>query len=423
MAPNFLGPLFSIIVIKNIFYSFSINFINFLFPLILIPFYIQVFGITNYGLIAISFSLINYISVINDYSWNALGPIKIGKLNSDFNAISQYISTVINTKFILTIPTFLLLFLLSHLYEDISSNPVFFLSLFAMLFSRTQNAHWIFIGLNKVRIYFIINSIFKISCLLTILLFVKNKDSFQTLFFILGFFDCLIFITAYIYLFVKENFKYKKTSFKDISSELQTGFKMFLTNLTVCSILNSGTLILGVFFNSKVVGIYSVSEKVIMLGKHAIGVLFQGVFPKICTVGIASISELNRNLRQIFKYYVLLFTAGTLFLIIFSEQIISVLSSSHILESSRYLILLSPIPLIASLNQSAYMSLLMHEKKNIYFTGYFLGLILNISLAFLLSYFFQVEGMITALILTELFITLFLNYNVQRDHNLNFFRK
>lgn len=418
-----MEPLFSRIVIKNIFYSFSINFINFLFPLILIPFYIHVFGITNYGLIAISLSLINYISVINDYSWNALGPIKIGRLNSDIDAISKYISTVINTKFLLTIPSFLLLFLLAQLYSNISSNALFFLSLFLMLFSRTQNAHWIFIGLNKVNVYCIINSVFKISCLLTILFCVKNKDSFQILFFILGIFDSLIFIASYIYLLLKENFVYSKTSFKDIFAELQSGFKMFLTNLTVCSILNSGTLILGVFFDSKIVGIYSVSEKIIMLGKHCIGVLFQGVFPKICNIGIASISELNKTLRQIFQSYLLLFSIGTVILIIFSEQIISVLSSEYITESSQYLILLSPIPLIASLNQSAYMSLLMHEKKNIYFSGYFIGLVINVSLSFLLSFFFKVEGMIAALIITELFITLFLNYKVLCDKSLNFFRK
>lgn len=408
---------------KNIFLSFGINFINFLFPVILIPYYIHVFGITNYGLIAISLALINYISVINDYSWNVLGPIRIGKLETDSTAISHYISTVINSKFLLTIPSFVLLFAFVHLYKDISNNTLLFLSLFVMLFSRTQNSHWIFIGLNKVNIYFIINTVFKISSILFILLFVKNKDSFQILFFILGVFDSLIFITSFIYLSVKENFKYSITPFKEIYSELQFGFKMFLTNLTVCSILNSGTLILGLFFESKIVGIYSVAEKVIMLGKHCIGVLFQGVFPKICKLGIAHLSELNENLRSIFKYYLLIFSLGTLILIAFSEKIISVLSSAYISESAHYLILLSPIPLIASLNQSAYMSLVLHEKKNIYFSGYFIGLVVNITLSFLLSFLFNVEGMIMALIITELFITLFLNYNVQRDKNLNFFTK
>ncbi|KAF2511334.1 oligosaccharide flippase family protein [Flavobacterium foetidum] len=410
-------------MIKNIFYSFGINFINFLFPLILIPFYISVFGITNYGLIAISLSLINYISVINDYSWNALGPIKIGKLNPDFKAVSRYISTVINTKLFLTIPSFLLLFLLAQLYDRLSDNSLFFASLFLMLFSRTQNTHWVFIGLDKVKIYFVINSIFKISCIFTILFGIKDKSSFQILFFVLGFFDSLIFVTSFIYLFAVEKFVYSLTSFKDIFEELRNGFKMFLTNLTVCSILNSGTLILGVFFDSKTVGIYNVAEKIIMLGKHCIGVLFQGVFPKICNIGTVYTVELNKILRQIFKYYFLVFSLGTFILILFSEQIVSLLSNEYVSESSRYLILLSPIPLIASLNQSAYMSLLMHEKKNIYFTGYFIGLIINIILSFLVSILFKVEGMIAALVITELFITLFLNYNVLSDKKLNFFSK
>ena len=160
-----------------------------------------------------------------------------------------------------------------------------------------------------------------------------------------------------------------------------------------------------------------------MLCKHTIGVLFQGVFPKICKLGIANIKELNHNLRLIFKSYLVLYSFGTLILIFFSKQIIPFLSSENIEESSRYLVLLSPIPLIASLNQSAYMSLVLHEKKNIYFSGYFIGLLLNIILSFTLTYFFQVEGMIATLILTELFITLFLNYNTLTHKYLNFFNR
>lgn len=381
------------------------------------------FGIANYGLIAIALSLINYISVINDYSWNVLGPVQIGKLGTNTEAISHYISTVINTKFFLSIFSFSILFGFAHLYPSISSKHLLFASIFAMLFSRTQNAHWIFIGLNNVYTYFIINTVFKISALITILLFVKDKNSYQILFFILGLFDSLIFVASYLYLFFKKKFKYSFTPFYEIKKELKYGFKMFLTNLTICSILNSGTLILGLFYNSKIVGIYSVAEKVIMLGKQCVGVLFQGVFPKICKLGVANLKELNKNLRFVFKSYFVIFSLGTLILIFFSEQIIGVLSTSHIAESSKYLILLSPIPLISSLNQSAYMSLVIHEKKNIYFSAYFIGLIINISLSFFLSYFFQVEGIIATLIITELFITLFLNYHVQHNKFLNFFKK
>lgn len=410
-------------MIKNVFLSLGINFINFLFPVILIPYYIHVFGITNYGLIAIALSLINYISVINDYSWNILGPVQVGKLGTNTKAISNYVSTVINTKLLLSILSFSILLGFVQLYPDISNKHLLLASIFVMLFSRTQNAHWIFIGLNDVFAYFVINTIFKVSAFVSILLFVKDKNAFQILFFILGFFDSLIFISSYTYLFLKKKFKYNFSSFDEIRSELRFGFKMFLTNLTICSILNSGTLILGLLYNSKVVGIYSVAEKVIMLGKHCVGVLFQGVFPKICKLGVSNLPELNKNLRLIFKSYLVLFSIGTVILIAFAPQIIRVLSNSNVIESSKYLMMFAPIPLIASLNQSAYMSLVIHEKKNIYFLGYFLALIINIILSFVLSFLFEVKGMIVTLIITELFITLFLNYYVYKDKNLNFFHK
>ncbi|MGO4905337.1 oligosaccharide flippase family protein [Flavobacterium sp. W20_MBD1_R3] len=408
-------------MIKNVFLSFGINFINFLFPVILIPFYIRVFGITNYGLIAICISLINYISVINDYSWNILGPAKIGQIGPNTTAVNHYISTVINTKLALIIPSFLVLFVLVQLYKDINSNTILCISLFIMLFSRSQNSHWIFIGLNKVMVYFVINSIFKISTIVIVLLCIKQRESFQYLFFILGFFDSMIFIFSLLYLYLKCDYKYTPTSLKNIFLELQNGFKMFLTNLTICSILNSGTLILGLFFESKIIGIYSVAEKIIMLCKHTIGVLFQGIFPKISRLGVSNLKELNHNLRLIFRSYLFLYALGTLLLIVFAKKIIPFLSNENIEESSRYLILLSPIPLIASLNQSAYITLVLHEKKNIYFSGYFIGLLINLSLSFILTYFFKVEGMIATLIITELFITIFLNYNILTHKYLNFF--
>ncbi len=193
-------------------------------------------------------------------------------------------------------------------------------------------------------------------------------------FFILALFDSLQFIAALFYLYFKCEFRYHQTTISVLISELKDGFKMFLTNLSICSILNSGTLILGLFFESKIVGIYSVAEKIIMLCKHTIGVLFQGVFPKIVQIGTHNLDQLNRYLRYIFKSYLVLYSIGMLIIWFFADWIVPFLSSQNIAESSWYLMLLSPLPLIAALNQSAYMSVVLHEQKNIYFSAYGIGL-------------------------------------------------
>ena len=409
-------------MIKNVFLSFGINFINFLFPVLLIPFYISVFGITTYGLIAICISLINYIAVINDYSWSILGPVKIGQLGTDKLALNTYISSVISTKAMLLLPSMLLLLVCVQFYDDIQNNLLLCLSLFALLFSRSQNTHWIFIGLNKINVYFILNTVFKISAIVTLMLVLPKFKTVAFVFFILALFDSLQFIAALLYLYFKCEFRYHQTSISALITELKDGFKMFLTNLSICSILNSGTLILGLFFESKIVGIYSVAEKIIMLCKHTIGVLFQGVFPKIIQIGTRNLDQLNRYLRYIFKSYLVLYSIGMLIIWFFADWIVPFLSSQNIAESSWYLMLLSPLPLIAALNQSAYMSVVLHEQKNIYFSAYGIGLMLNLILSFALTYYFHVEGMIAALLLTELFICLYLNYKTWTNSTLNFFK-
>jgi O-antigen/teichoic acid export membrane protein len=188
-------------VIKNILYSFGINFVNFAFPILLLPFYITVFGINNYGVIVLATSLINIVSVIPDYSWIVLGVKNLLSFKNNSNNINNYISKVINIKFILfLLSVFFLVFLLAF-YSDINSNLVLCLSLIFQLFSRSQNAHWIFLGINKVKIYFYINSICKIMSIFFVFLYIKNAKDIDVLFFILGFFDFLMIFLAFVYSF------------------------------------------------------------------------------------------------------------------------------------------------------------------------------------------------------------------------------
>ncbi|CAM3594433.1 oligosaccharide flippase family protein [Flavobacterium chungbukense] len=409
------------IVLKNISLSFGINFINLLFPLLLIPFFIKTYGIDTYGLIAVSMAFINIVSVLYDYSWYAFAPIEIQKVKNDSSLINQYISKIINCKIVVFLPSLLLL-LVFVLCSEIRYNLIFSLSLLVFLFSRSQNNLCFFIGLDKVFPYFIINSIVKIGCIALIFITLVEKSDYQFVFYYLGISDILIFIFSTLYLIQKNGFKYKITSFSEIWEELVFGHKLFLTNLTICALMNSSTIILSVFFDNTIVGIYNVAEKIIMLCKQSISVLFQGVYFKACEIGTEKIKQLNHFLKSVFWVYFLMYGFGGLLLVIFPNLIINLLSSEYTSNSSLYLIYLAPIPLIGALSQSAYMSLLLHHKKSIYFNAHLYGLIINIVLSFVLCYFLKVYGVIISLVLTEIFITAYLNSAIVKSDELNFFK-
>jgi O-antigen/teichoic acid export membrane protein len=409
-------------VLKNISLSFGINFVNLLFPLLLIPFYIKTFGINTYGLIAVSLSLVNIISVIYDYSWYAFAPIEINKIKNDALLVNHYISKVINTKILLFIPSILFLVLFVFLFNDLKNEIVFSFSLLIFLFSRSQNNLCFFIGLDDVSPYFVINTIVKLACIILIILTLTEKTDYQFVFYYLGITDIVIFIISTLFLIKKYGYNYSFSSLKEIFEELKKGFKLFLTNLTICAMLNSNTLILGMFADIKTVGIYNVAEKIVMLCKQSLSVLFQGVYQKACSIGILKTAELNAFFKSVFIYYILMYGLGTVILLLFPNLIIHVLSNEATSESSHILLLLSPIPLIASVSQSSYMSLILHNKKSAYFYAHLFGLILNLSLGIILCYYLNVYGIIMALIFTETFITLYLNFSILADKKLNFFK-
>lgn len=411
-------------IVKNIGYSFGINFVNFLFPIILTPYYIKVFGISNFGIIAICFAILNYLTSINDYSWNIKGPINLNAISNNYtdSKVHQYISLVINVKVILLLITILLFFILIQFYYSIKTNLILILSLLFCILGRSQNIHWVFVAVDKLKVFFIINSIFKLLTIFTIMLFFNNEGDFDKIFFVLSFFDILIFITCLIYLNRCKIFSYYTSSLLEIKEELKDGFSVFFSILTICVLSNSGTLILGIYLPTKEVGIYSVAEKIVSLCKHTVGILFQGIFPKIFAIGATNIVELKNFLRKIFLSYFGLYLFGGILLIFLAKYIVLFFSDQYIEESVVILRMLSFVPLIYALNQPAYIILVMFEKKKIYFNAYIIGLFFNIVSMFVMINFYGVEGLVYTLVLTELIITFILNYKVIADSKTNFLK-
>lgn len=409
-------------MIKNIVYSFGINFVNLLFPLLLVPFYIKTFGMDKYGVIALSLAIVNYVSIIIDYSWSQNSPILVANHKDSTNALSIYISKVTNCKFLLFLLAALVLTIVILFYKTIWDNLIIVISVYILLFSRSQNMHYAFIGLDKLKIYFLINTFCKVSTILVFYFFFNSKYQFIYTFFIIGFFDTLQFILANVYLFVFKKIAYSFTKIDDIIFELRSGFKLFLTSLTIGSLLNSSILILGLFCNSQAIGIYSIAEKIIMLCKNCVSVLFQGFYPKLCGIGIKNKTVLDRYLLSIFKIYFILFLIGSIILYFFSHQIILIFSSVHVKEISVYLIYLIPIPFLASLNIGSYYTLVLFNKKDILFKVYLFAFILNIFASFILCALYSIHGIIFSLILTELYITMSVNYFVLKNEELNYFK-
>jgi O-antigen/teichoic acid export membrane protein len=99
-----------------------------------------------------------------------------------------------------------------------------------------------------------------------------------------------------------------------------------------------------------------------------------------------------------------------LFIIYCRGIITQLILGYHQKEVSDYLLFLSFVPLIVSLNVPAYQALLIHKKKWGYSTIIILGAILSVLLNLIFTPIFLAKGTIISIIITELFVTFGLHF-------------
>lgn len=409
-------------LLKNFIFLFFLQGLNYILPLLTIPFLIHNLGIEKFGLLSFSTALITYFVILSDYGFNLSATKEIALNQSNNEKISEIFSTVLFLKFILTVIGFIILNLII-ISSDFFTRYWFIHELnFLYVIGQMLFPIWLFQGLECMKQIAIINAIFKILLTVSIFLFIKEKSNFWLVPFLTGFYSILAGLFSLIFIYHKFKISFHVKNIKNPMHYLKDSWYFFISNLGVNLYLNSGTLILGLLTNNIIVGNYAIAEKIMLALRGVVGIIFQVTYPRACKTHKLSLISF---FKKIFIPIGIILFFLCLFIFIFSDKLILLISSSNIIASdaSFMLKILSFIPFIVALNIPAYQMLLILNLKKSYTIILTFGSLINITLNFLIGAILQGYGIALALIVTEVFITtslyLSLIFNLKIRNKLN----
>ena len=119
--------------ISNFLSLSTLQWVNYILPLITFSYLVRVLGVDTFGLLALATALISYFNIIVDYGFNLTAVHEIATHSNNKQKIKEIFCTVLVVKFILTVVSFLTLLLIVFTFEAFSNNWEVYLLTFGIV--------------------------------------------------------------------------------------------------------------------------------------------------------------------------------------------------------------------------------------------------------------------------------------------------
>lgn len=295
-------------IIFNYFSLMSLQGVNYILPLLLMPFLLDRLGLDNFGLLTYITTVFLIYGFFLDYGFNLSAAREISENLDNKKKISEIFLSVYTIKFFIII-IFIVLLMLSFgidifekkdekliIYFFISTNLQFMLPTFLL------------IGIERMGALSIMNMLIKVLSTILIFLFVKDDEyiNLVPIMYSIGGIIALIYSAFYIYNLQVIDFK-ASVNKSTIISSLVKGFPIFIAILSSNIIYYSPILVLGYIESKLAVGIYTVADTIMRAIRNIIYPAASAILPYSTKIAKLRInSSLAFNLKVAIFFSILL---------------------------------------------------------------------------------------------------------------------
>jgi polysaccharide transporter, PST family len=298
-------------LIENIGSLYVLQGVNYILPVVLLPYLVRVLGTEQIGLIAIAQALMQYFVVLTDYGFNLTASRDIAMYKEDSLRVSEIFSTVIFIKLSLMLLSFLLLIAMVFSISKFRADwPVYLVS-FLSVAGAVLLPVWFFQGLEKMKYITIVNVAGGL--ISTIAIFALVRDASDVLL-AAGLRAGGVLLAGLLGLYVAWHIapvRLTLPSPQGVIATLRGGWNVFVSQLSQTLLGTSMVPFLGLFYGNLIVGYFAIAQKMVLA---AIGLsipISNAIYPRVSALFAESQDLAIAFLRKALFFGGLLFlTAG-----------------------------------------------------------------------------------------------------------------
>lgn len=404
---------------KNIAFNTLLSISQILFPLITFPYASRILGPEAMGAVSFADNFVTYFLIFSALGIPLYGIREIAKVKNDPVKLGKVFSELLFIHTLTSALSVVILLIISIFNERLHSNFMLYQIGMAILMGNVFIAEWFFQGIEKFKYIALRTVCIRIFTIILLFVFVHSVADRNT-YYGLNLVATILAAATNLY----SVSKMVKISFKHLA--LKRHFKPLLiifSNSVVTTIyLVFDTIILGFLTSDLHVGYYSASMRISKLSLAIIGVLSAVLLPRL-TIAFNenNLKEAKVLLSKSMDFVVFLSIPIALGTYCLSDEIITLFAGQRYLPAVSSLQILCFIVIFVGMAQIfAHQILLpLHQEKKILYASLF-GVVVSLSLNFLLIPWLKQNGAAISSLATECCVTLILFYHAVKLLKISF---
>jgi PST family polysaccharide transporter len=335
---------------SNITWLYGLQGLNYLIPVLLLPYLVRVLGLEQYGLIAFAQAIAQYFNIATDYGFNFSATRAIARSRDDKRETSRVFWTVLAIKGALLVVGAVVLAGAVFTSARLRSDANVYFAAYVGVVGNAIFPQWLFQGMERMRSISIITGVAKLASALMVVLFVHGPgDTFlATLllssgFLIVGIVGVFVALRNHVPHFVRPGRQ-------DIHSSLREGRHLFLTSAAISLYSNTNTFLVGVLAGNVQAGYFSLADKIIRAVTGLVAPVIQAAYPHVIRLIATSRQQAVAFLRKTMLGGAALGSLLGLSVLAFARPLAHVAFIQHGPAAVPLLRCLSPFPLLASMS-------------------------------------------------------------------------
>lgn len=393
-------------MLSNLLSLSSIQVLNYILPLITLPYLVRVLGPRGYGLTAFAQAIAQYFVLFTSYGFNltATQHITINKGNSQ--VLSRLVSAVLGSKVILMVCSAIIYFGIIVAVPSLNVNMLLFSLSFGYVLADFSFPLWLFQGLEDMKFITLGNVVSKIVSTLCIFIFIRNSSNIWLVPLIMSSGSVLGGTLSSTIVFRKYGLRLVRVTCSNIWVQLRDGWLVFFSQVMISLYTTSNPVILGIFAGPVMVGYYSAAAKIITAAQGVLSVISQTIFPHTIQLFQHSAPSGLLFVHKVMKIITPLTVFIGVCLCFCAIPIVSTLLGSKYGPSVLLLRVLSPLPCIIFLSNMLGIQIMLNlNLKKAFSNTVLIGAGTNLVLSFILVPIFQQLGTAISVVVSEIVIT------------------